>query len=257
MFDPQHLKGTSSDTVRSMFQVGRKAAELERVKLQTEIQKEKSERRRKNLEKRLKMAGKAGGRSGPAKNPKKTKQEPDDDDLLDDLVIETEPDNKQPSYSKLQPGGFVMKGADRKTRLDKRKARIVAETGEPDDGGVQEETEQKRLEHEANELTSQLKKAERAEAQALEKEQRDKAKRYSQRITGGLFLKQPKAVMLVEAKKRKKSMKMGDIASVEEEDDPDDIPEGFHLQEQSPHCINMTRADDYQAYLRQIVIEIE
>ena len=52
-------------------------------------------------------------------------------------------------------------------------------------------------------------------------------------------------------------MKMGDIASAEEEDDPDDIPEGFHLQEESPHCINMKRADDYQAYLRQIVLEFE
>ena len=70
-------------------------------------------------------------------------------------------------------------------------------------------------------------------------------------------MKQLKAVTLVEAKKRKKSMKMGDIASAEEEDDPDDIPEGFHLQEQSPHCINMTRAEDYQAYLRQVMIEFE
>ena len=106
-------------------------------------------------------------------------------------------------------------------------------------------------------MTSQLKKAERAEAQAREKEQKDKAKWYSQRITSGRFLKQPKAVTLVEAKKRKKSMKMGDIASAEEEDDPDDIPEGFHLQEESPHCINMTRVDDYQAYLRQIVLDFE
>ena len=61
---------------------------------------------------------------------------------------------------------------------------------------------------------------------------------------------------LVETKKRK-AMKMGDIASAEEEDDPDDIPEGFHLQEESPHCINMKQADDYQAYLRQIVLEFE
>ena len=50
---------------------------------------------------------------------------------------------------------------------------------------------------------------------------------------------------------------MGDIASAEEEDDADNIPEGFHLQEESPHCINMKRADDYQAYLRQIVLEFE
>ena len=91
----------------------------------------------------------------------------------------------------------------------------------------------------------------------FQRDQRDKAKRYSQRITGGHFLKQPKAITLVETKKRKKSMKMGDIASAEEEDEPDDIPEGFHLHEQSPHCINMTRADDYQAYLWQIVIEFE
>ena len=122
----------------------------------------------------------------------------------------------------------MTKGADRKTRLDQRQARIVAAAGEPDVGN-KEETEQERLEREANKLTSQLKKAERAEAQAREKEQRDKAKQYSQWITGGCFLQQPKAVMLVEAKKRKKLMKMGDIASVEEDDDPDDILEGFFL----------------------------
>ena len=204
------------------------------------------------------MAGKAGGRSCQAKNPKKikTKQE-QDDDLLDDLVLGTDPDKQQTSYSTLEPGGFMTKGADRKTRLDQRQARIAAAAGEPDDDGDKEETEQERLEREANELSSQLKKAERAEAQARDKDQRDKAKQYSQRITGGRFLKQPKAVTLVETKKRKKSMKMGYIVSAEEEDEPDDIPDGFHLHEQSPHCINMTRAEDYQAYLRQIVIEFE
>ena len=140
--------------------------------------------------------------------------------------------------------------------MDQRQARIAAAAGEPDDDD-KEETEKERLEREANELTSQLKKAERAETQAWEKEQKDKAKQYSQRITGGRFLKQPRAVTLVETKKRKKSMKMGDIASAEEEDDPDDVPEGFHLQEESPHCINMKRVDDYQAYLRQVVLEFE
>ena len=79
MFDPKHLTGASSDLVQSMVKVGRKAAELERVKLQTEIQKEKSEIRRARLEHRLKMS-KAGGKGGPAKNVKKTKREPDDDD---------------------------------------------------------------------------------------------------------------------------------------------------------------------------------
>ena len=206
------------------------------------------------------MASKAGGKGGPAKNPKKAKWEPDpddndDDNFLGDLVTIAETDKGQLSYSTLEPGGFVTKGADRKTRLDKRHVKIAAATGKPEEGEI-EETEQEKLEREASELTSQLKKAERAEAQAQEKDQKDKAKRYSQRITNGKFLKKPKAVTLVETKKRK-SMKMGDIASAEEEDEPDDIPEGFHLQEESPHCININRAEDYQAYLRQIVLDFK
>ena len=260
MFDPKHLAGASSDLVQSMVKVGRKAAELERVKLQTEIQKEKSEIRRKRLENKLKMS-KEGGKGGPAKKTVKPEPEPmedDDDNVLEDLVTTTETDKGQPSYSTLEPGGFVTKGTDRKSRLDKRHAKIAAAAGKPEEAeGEKEETEQEKLEREAGELTSQLKRAERAEAQAQEKEQKDKAKRYSQRITSGKFMKKPRAVTLVETKKRKKSMKMGDIASAEEEDEPDDIPEGFHLQEESPHCINMTRAEDYQAYLRQVVLEFE
>ena len=260
MFDPKHLAGASSDLVQSMVKVGRKAAELERVKLQTEIQKEKSEIRQKRLENLLKMS-KEGGKGGPAKKTVKPEPEPmedDDDNVLEDLVTTTETDKGQPSYSTLEPGGFVTKGTDRKSRLDKRHVKIAAAAGKPEEAeGEKEETEQEKLEREAGELTSQLKRAERAEAQAQEKEQKDKAKRYSQRITSGKFMKKPRAVTLVETKKRKKSMKMGDIASAEEEDDPDDIPEGFHLQEESPHCINMTRAEDYQAYLRQVVLEFE
>ena len=199
------------------------------------------------------MSGKAGDKGSPAKNLKKVKREPDDDDddFLDDLVVDTET-AKQPSYSTLKPRGFVTKAEDRKGRLEKRKVKRKDDDEAGDDG--KQETEQEKLEREASELTSQLKKVERAEAQAHEKEQKDKAKRYSQRITSGKFLKQPKAVTLVELKKRKKSMKMGDIASAEEEDEPDDIPEGLHLQEESPHCINMTRVEDYQAYLRQVVL---
>ena len=92
MFDPKHLAGVSSDLVQSMVKVGRKVAELERIKLQTEIQKERSEIRRKRLEKRLKMS-KAGGKGSPAK--KKVKREPDqvdddDDNFLEDLVMTTE-----------------------------------------------------------------------------------------------------------------------------------------------------------------------
>ena len=150
-----------------MFKIGRTAAQLEREKLQAEIQKEKSELRRKRFEKNLKMLGKAGGKGGPAKNLKKMKQEPDDDDdndFLDDLVVDTETDKRQPSYSTLEPGGFVTKATDRKTRLDQRQAKIAAAAGEAEDD--KQETEQEKLEREAGELTSQLKKVERAEAQA-------------------------------------------------------------------------------------------
>ena len=121
MFDPKHLTGTSSDLVQSMVKVGCKAAELERVKLQMEIQKEKSEIRWKRLENKLKMS-KAGGKGGPAKKKVKREPEPiddDDDDFLEDLVMTTETDKGQLSYSTLELGGFVTKGADRKSRLDK------------------------------------------------------------------------------------------------------------------------------------------
>ena len=95
-----------------MVKVSCKAAELERVKLQTEIIKEQSELRRKRLENRLKMSGKAGGKGGPAKNQKKAKwEQDDDDDFLEDLVVDTET-AKQPSYSTLKPGGFVTKAED-------------------------------------------------------------------------------------------------------------------------------------------------
>ena len=145
-----------------MFKIGRTAAQLERQKLQTEIQKEQSKRRRKRLEKRLKMSSKAGGKGGLARNPKKMKQEPDDNDddnFLQDLVTTMEADKGQLSYSTLELGGFVTKGADKKTRLDKRHAKIAAATGKPEEGEI-EETEQEKSEQEAGELTSQLKKAE-------------------------------------------------------------------------------------------------
>ena len=84
-----------------------------------------------------------------------------------------------------------------------------------------------------------------------------KATRFSKRIQSGVFLKQPKAVSLVETKKKRKSLKTETILSAEEEDEEDEIPEGFHLQEESPHCLNMQQAEDFQAYLRQLVLEFE
>ena len=67
----------------------------------------------------------------------------------------------------------------------------------------EDETEQERLEREANKLSSQLKKAKRAEAQACDKDEWDKAKRYGKCIVEGRYLKQPKVVTLVQTKKEK------------------------------------------------------
>ena len=237
-----------------MVKVGRKAAELERVKLQTEIQKERSEIRRKRLENRLKMAGKAGGKGGPGKIPKKTKweQEPDDDDddFLEDLVVGSDP-KKPATYSTLETGDFVTKAEDRKGRLEKRRAKMDAKDDDDD------ETEKEQLERETRELESELRKTERAAEKPRDKEERAKATRFSKRIQSGVFLKQPKAVSLVETKKKRKSLKTEAILSAEEMDEEDEIPEGFHLQEENPHCLNMQRSEDFQAYLRQLVLEFE
>ena len=45
--------------------------------------------------------------------------------------------------------------------------------------------------------------------------------------------------------------------SADEEDEEDEIPEGFHQQEESPHCLNIKRAEGFQAYLGQLVLEFE
>ena len=58
-------------------------------------------------------------------------------------------------------------------------------------------------------------------------------------------------------KKKRKSLKTETIRSADEEEEPDAIPEGFHLQEESPHCVNMERSEDYQTYLHQVVGEFK
>ena len=72
-----------------------------------------------------------------------------------------------------------------------------------------------------------------------------------------MFLKQPKAISLIQAKKKRKCLKTKKILSADEEDEEDEIPEGFHLQEESLLCLNMQRVEDFQAYLRQLVLEFE
>ena len=58
-------------------------------------------------------------------------------------------------------------------------------------------------------------------------------------------------------RRKRKTLKTEPIKSADEQDEEDEIPEGFHLQEESLHCLNMQRAEDFQAYLRQLVLEFE
>ena len=200
----------------------------------------------------------ASSRGTKGSRVKILKKEDNDDDFLEDLVVESDPKKpKKPTmYSNLKPGGFVTKAEDRKGWLEKRWAkREMAKDNDDDDD--EEETKKEQLERETRELQSELRKTEKAAEKARYKEERDKAKRFSERIQSGVFLKQPKAISLIQAKKKRKSLKTERILSADEEDEEDEIPEGFHLQEESPHCLNMQRAEDFQAYLRQLVLEFE
>ena len=113
VFDPQHLQGARLELVQSMFKIGWKAAELERTKLQSEIQRQQSELRQKHLEKWLKMSSGRGTKGGCMKS---LKQEDNDDDSLEDLVVDSNPKKpkKPATYLTLKPGGFVTKAEDQK-----------------------------------------------------------------------------------------------------------------------------------------------
>ena len=188
------------------------------------------------------------------------KQEDDDDNFLEDLVVDSDPKKpkKPTTYSNLKLGGFVTKAEDRKGRLEKRRAKIeMAKDDDDDNDDDEEETEKEQLEWETRELQSELRKTEKAVEKARDKEEREKAKWFSKRIQSGVFLKQPQAVSLVQTKKKRKSLKTKRILSADEQDEEDEIPKGFHLQEESLHCLNMQRAEDFQAYLRQLVLEFE
>lgn len=164
-------------------------------------------------------------------------------------------------YSTMNTAEFVMKGTDRKARLDERNKHILEaaqrEKEGDDDNDDEEKTEVEKQEWEAKELESQLKKAEHAEALARDKEEHDKAAKFSKQIQGGTFLEQPQAVSLVKTRKKRKTLKTETVKSADEEDEEDTIPEGFHLQAKLPHYLNMKRSEDFQAYLQQIVLEFE
>ena len=176
----------------------------------------------------------------------------------DDGGSDREAQTKKATYKQLSTREWVTKGKDREARLTNRTkcAEAVAakerledddddDYDDDDDDDDDEETE--KLESKARDLTSQLKKADRAEAQARDKAEKERAKQFSRRIQSRQFMKQPKVVTLVPTRKHKKTLKMEMIKSADKEDEEDTIPEGFHLQEESPQCLNMQRAEDYQA----------
>ena len=118
-----------------------------------------------------------------------------------------------------------------------------------DDDDDEDETEKEQLERETRQLQSELRKTERAAEKARDQEEKEKARRFSKCIQSGVFLKQPQAVSLVQKWRKRKTLKTEPIKSADEQDEEDEIPEGFHLQEESPHCLNMQRAEDFQVYL--------
>ena len=52
------------------------------------------------------------------------------------------------------------------------------------------------------------------------------------------------------------------IQTPDEEDDDDDdeeagpVPEGFHLLEESVHCLNIGKSDEFKAYCHQIYTDL-
>ena len=140
---------------------------------------------------------------------KNLKKKEDDYDFLEDLVVESDPKKpkKPTTYSNLKPGGFVTKAEDQKGRLEKRRAKRETAKDDDDDDDDEEQTKKEQLERETRELQSELPKTEKAVEKVRYKEECDKAKRFSERIRSGVFLKQTKAISLIQAKKKRKSLK--------------------------------------------------
>ena len=178
----------------------------------------------------------------------KWEQEPDDDDddFLEDLVVDS--DLKRPAtYSTLKTGGFVTKAEDRKERLAKRRAKIDAKDDDDDDDD--DETEKEQLERETRELESELRKTEKAAEKARDKEERAKATWFSKRIQSGVFLKQPKAVSLVETKKKRKSLKTEAILRAEEMDEEDENTRSISSAGGKPALFKHARSGRFSSLL--------
>ena len=101
----------------------------------------------------------------------------------EDLVVDSDP-NKPATYSTLKPGDFVTKAEHRKGGLEKRRVKIETTKGDDYDDD-DDETEKEQLEWETRELESEFQKTEKAAEKARDKEERDKAKRFSEGYAAG------------------------------------------------------------------------
>ena len=91
-----------------------------------------------------------------------------------------------------------------------------------------------------------------------QKKQQEKAKTFSKEMNKGTW-KPKTAVSVLDTKKKKKIKKLPtDVIQSPNEDDEDNEPllEGFHLLEESVHCINIQESDEFRAYLHQICTDL-
>ena len=65
------------------------------------------------------------------------------------------------------------------------------------------------------------------------------------------------SVMDTKKKKKLKKLQVADIQSPEEDIDDDEelLPEGFHLLEESIHCVNIRKSEEFRVYLNEICTE--
>ena len=89
------------------------------------------------------------------------------------------------------------------------------------------------------------------------KRQKEKAKTFSKELNKGAW-KLKTAVSVLDTKKKKiKKLPTEVIQSPDEdaEEEEEPLPEGFCLQEDRMHCINIRKSDEFRGYLHQVTIE--
>ena len=134
-----------------------------------------------------------------------------------------------------------------------RQEKIERDLAEARKNAPPPEEEEDKGEVSQRQIESDLAKRQRQKKAEEQKKQREKAKMFSRDLNKGKW-KPKTAVSVIDTKKKKKIQKLpvADIQSPDEEEDKEPLPEGFHLLEESVHCINIRQSDEFKAYLSQI-----